>query len=264
MKSIPAVILGSAFNNVMKEEFNLVEEIIETKWGNQIVFSSTLSPERKIYIIHRHGVPHKLLPNQINYRAEIEALKILGCNSLLVTSSVGVINHDLPLFTPLLLSDIIMLDNRLPDGSTCTMFTEPSDDQGHLVLNEGLFSKELSKQITEFSENIVGDKNIVFSYIGGPRTKTSAENSFLHKMGVDVNSMSLSPEIILANEYKISCCGLVVGHKYSGLSKKNTNDKNNLSLTLENSKKNMENLIVNFLRNIKIVKFKNMIYCFNE
>ena len=35
------------------------------------------------------------------------------------------------------------------------------------------------------------------------------------QLGAQVNSMTLAPEIILANEMEISCCAAVVGHKYS-------------------------------------------------
>ena len=52
------------------------------------------------------------------------ALHELGVKSLLVTSSVGVLHRRIPLFTPMLLTDLLMPYNTLPDGSTCTMFTD--------------------------------------------------------------------------------------------------------------------------------------------
>ncbi len=262
MMNSPAVILGCAFKDTLCDTFNLFPEKIKTKWGLQTVYSSKLETDRTVHVIFRHGVPHKLLPHQINYRAMIESLKIIGCNSLLVTSSVGILNNELPLFTPLLLTDLLMLDNRLPDGSACTMFPDPVPEQGHLVINEGLFSKELSCQIAKYSNNIIKDRNIIFSYNGGPRTKTSAENQFLKKMGLDVNSMTLAPEVILANELLITCSGLVVGHKYSGSSSKDTFNEDSLSLTLDNSRESMENIIVKYLKLVTPIENKNMLYQF--
>jgi 5'-methylthioadenosine phosphorylase len=51
--------------------------------------------------------------------------------------------------------------------------------------------------------------------VGGPRTKTPAENRLWARLGAQVNSMTLGPEVVLANELEIPCAGLVVGHKYS-------------------------------------------------
>ena len=136
MKSV-AVIMGSAFQDSMPQALNLERNEIETEWGMQSLFRVRNFPN-PAYIVFRHGLPHQLLPHQINYRAQARALKQMNCGALMVTSSVGVLDPDLPLFKPMLLSDLMMLDNRLPDGSTCTMFVAPAAEQGHLVVTEGL------------------------------------------------------------------------------------------------------------------------------
>ncbi len=64
--------------------------------------------------------------------------------SLVVTSSVGVLDLDVPLHEPLIVQDVIMLENRLPDGSTCTMWQTATSDHGHLILDEGLCSRSLT------------------------------------------------------------------------------------------------------------------------
>lgn len=258
----PAVILGSAFTDKINDVFQLKPQCVKTRWGSQTLYFGKNSNNDNVLVLYRHGLPHKYLPNQINYRAMIDSLKINGCTSLLVTSSVGVINNNLPLFKPLLLTDILMLDNKLPDGTPCTFFTEPSSSQGHLVLNEGLFSKELSSQIKQCSDSIFSKFDIVFSYNGGPRTKTTAENKFLKKMGIDVNSMTLAPEVVLANEAMIPCVGLGIGHKYSGKSSKNPLSHDAVSLTLENSKLAMEDIVIKFLENSVPVEFRNILYKF--
>jgi hypothetical protein len=94
----------------------------------------------------------------------------------------------------------------------------PSPEQGHLVLTEGLFSPSLTEQIDAL---VRADRaapptpRVVFAHSGGPRTKTRAENRMWALLGAQVNSMSLAPEVVLANELRVPCCGLVVGHKYS-------------------------------------------------
>jgi len=270
-RSMPsvAVILGSAFQDSLPATLNLIPKTLETPWGSQELFElpaeKTESGEAA-YLLFRHGVPHRLLPNQINYRAQAMALKQTGCGALLVTSSVGVMDPELPLFQPMLLSDLLMPENRLPDGSACTMFTEPSPDQGHLVLNEGLFSQELNAQLRELGGASVcqAEREIVFAYVGGPRTKTKAENRFLPKLGAQVNSMTLAPEVVLANELEIPCAGLVIGHKYSVPDIKNPGSGQELSQTLESTKTATEELIVRFLKRGQAVTFGNQIFRFDE
>ncbi len=258
-----ATILGSSFSDSLLADSNAEEILIKTPYGDQIVFYLNL-PGRRSYALYRHGIPHRLLPHQINYRAQAYALREIGCGALLIVSSVGVLTDDIPLFTPLLLTDILMPDNRLPDGSTCSVFTEPDSDQGHLVIQEGLFSKELAAQLRAIAGKWLSEftRPVVFGYAGGPRTKTSAENHFFRAIGAHVNSMTLAPEVILANELEIPCVGLVVGHKYSLGESTGVEQNFDISESLEHARQAMENIVTIFLRSATPVCFKNMIHRF--
>ena len=264
MKSV-AVILGSAFQDSMPRALNLQRIEIQTAWGKQELYRAK-NFRNPAYLLFRHGLPHRLLPHQINYRSQAGALAQVDCGALLVTSSVGVMDSALPLFKPMLLTDLMMLENRLPDGSTCTMFPEPSAKQGHLVVTEGLFSEELNQQIRKLAEDLlhVSKQPIVFAYVAGPRTKTAAENKIWHKLGAQVNSMTLAPEVILANELKIPCAGLVVGHKYSAADIKNIGDPKSMSASLESAKATMQTVVLRFLEKGESVSFGNQIYRFNH
>ncbi|MGD8428327.1 MAG: hypothetical protein PVH63_11915 [Balneolaceae bacterium] len=262
MKSI-AAILGSAFGRSIPKALAMQQIHIDTKWGTQALFASTGANGRRIFAIIRHKSPHKLLPNQINYRAQAAALKAVDCGALLINSSVGVLDPGLPLFTPMLLTDQLMPDNRLPDGSTCTMFVEPSKEQGHLVLNEGLFSTELSNQIYERHPKIIHapERELVFVYAGGPRGKTAAENHMWAQLGGHVNSMTVAPEAVLANELEIPVAGLVVGHKYSVPGRDNPPEAD-LQDSLKKARKATEEILISFLKHGDPVKFGNHIYRF--
>jgi purine nucleoside phosphorylase len=146
------------------------------------------------------------------------------------------------------------------------MFTEPSSKQGHLVVTEGLFSKALNQQIHGLAGDLVhaAKQQIVFAYVAGPRTKTPAENKIWHELGAQVNSMTLAPEVILANELKIPCTGLVVGHKYSTPDIKNIADPQSMSDSLESSKDAIQTLVLRFLEDGEPVSFGNRIYRFNH
>jgi len=262
-KSI-AVILGSAFDE-MPDWLSLEEQKYSTPYGEATLFHLPDS-DPAAYVLFRHGVPHTFLPNQIPYQANAWALKEVGCGALVVTSSVGVFKQDFPLFSPLLVNDLVMLDNRLPSGNTCTMFTEPAKDHAHLIITEGLFSAELGKQLGNLAEAcqwpVAGE--VIFGYVGGPRNKTPAENRIWRNFGVDVNSMTLGPEIILANELEIPTAGLVVGHKYSIPGLETENDNLSLDDSFAQSRKAFAKLIISFLENGRAASFNNVLYRYGE
>jgi 5'-methylthioadenosine phosphorylase len=176
---------------------------------------------------------------------------------------VGVLDADVPLDRPLLVGDLLMPDNRLPDGSACTMFDAPSSDHGHLVLNEGMFSDALNDQVQEMAERadapIAGE--VVFAYVQGPRSKTAAENRFWARLGAQVNSMTLAPEVVLANELGIPCTGLVVGHKYS-IPDRDPPEEEALADTLDRSRDAQLRLVRRILEAADPVPFRNTIYRF--
>ncbi|NBC25743.1 MAG: 5'-methylthioadenosine phosphorylase [Bacteroidetes bacterium] len=255
-----AVFLGSAFETSIPEKLNLEQTTVETEWGRQEVYETRNQSERKAYVLVRHGVPHRLLPNQINYRAQSAALKKLGCGALLINSSVGVLDPDLPLYKPMLVTDLMMPENRLPDGSTCTMFPEPSESQGHLLIKEGLFSRELNRQLADRHETIYLDnEGVNFVYAGGPRSKTPAENRMWAQLGGQVNSMTLAPEVVLANELEIPCAALVVGAKYSvpGIE---TPQREGIAESLVQAREATEKILIDFIEHGEPVPFANQIY----
>lgn len=262
-----AAILGSAFADSLPGELDLEPEAIETEWGEQTLYRMR-EVERPAYVLFRHDLPHRLLPNQINYRAQAAALRAVDCGALLVTSSVGVLDADVPLYRPLLVDDLIMLDNRLPDGSACTMFTDPEgfqDEHGHLILDDSLFATALTEQVRDLAAGVrasVAD-DVTFAYVQGPRSKTAAENRAWPRLGAQVNSMTLGPEVVLANELEIPCAGLVVGHKYS-IPDRDPPAEAALSTTLDRARQEQERIVAAFLREGEPVDFPNTIYRFGE
>ncbi len=258
-KSI-AIILGSAFDK-MPDWLPLEAQKFSTPFGESTLYKME-DTDPPAYVLFRHGVPHTYLPNQIPYRANAWALKEVNCGALVVTSSVGILDADIPLFQPLIVKDLVMLENRLPDGSTCTMFTEPSPDHAHLMITEGLFSPALSFQVEELAEECnwpVGGE-VVFMYVGGPRNKTAAENAIMPMYGAQANSMSLGPEVVLANELEIPTAGLVVGHKYSIPGREGENDNLSLEESFERSREAFGKLVVKILEKGQPVEFNNVLY----
>ncbi len=257
------VIVGSAFSLASFSDWSPEAIEIDTRWGPWTIYRLG-NIARPCYLSFRHGIPHRLLPNQIPYRAQMRALSIAGCRSVLSTSSVGVLDDSVPLNTPLIVSDILTLDNRLPDGSACTMFDSPSSAHAHLVLNEGLVSPALVVELERILRNqgIENVRHVVFGYVGGPRTKTGAENRMWKNLGAQVNSMTLAPEIILANELNMSAAGLVAGHKPSRQDARRPQSKGEVTDSLEDSRKAMSDAIRAFIKHGKSAPFGNQLYRF--
>ena len=256
-----AAIVGSAFRS--PDELGLDWECVEidTPCGPYELFR-VLGGELSSYLVFRHGCPHRWLPNQIPYRAQAFALRAVGVRSLLVTSSVGVLDPELPLFQPLLVTDLLTLDNRLPDGSAMSVWDKPQPDHGHLVLEEGLFNDALGQDLLKLSGR-AGMPSVVFGYVGGPRTKTAAENRMWALLGAQVNSMTLAPEVVLANELQIATAAVVIGHKYS-LEEGISPDLAGIKESLEASRNATRDLVKAFLLRGHRVDFENAIYRFNQ
>lgn len=262
---VVGLIVGSAFS-IDAFEANRPEPIeVNTPWGSWTLYRLS-DFGRPCYLSFRHEYPHRLLPNQIPYRAQIEAFNLAGCRTLLCTSSVGVLDESLPLDTPLVVSDIVTLDNRLPDGSSCTMFDTPSALQGHLVIGDGLLSTGLSKQLREMvlAAGYGHSKPVIFGYVGGPRTKSAAENLMWRHLGAQVNSMTLAPEIILANERQITCAALVSGHKPSRPGTEDSLSEREISDSLVRSQGAMLDIAKMFLQSSRHVDFGNHLYRFKR
>ena len=171
----------------------------------------------------------------------------------------------LPLYKPMLVTDLMMPENRLPDGSTCTMFNEPSAGQGHLLIKDGLFSSELNRRLLREHKNDIykADDGVVFVYAGGPRGKTPAENRMWAQLGGQVNSMTLAPEVVLANELEIPVAALVVGHKYSVPDVENPKEEE-ITDTLANARSATEKILKSFLLKGEPAEFQNQIYRFTD
>jgi len=259
------LILGSAFEGSFAEELKLTPHEIHTEHGTVTLHQTNLRSDRHAYVLFRHGLPHRLLPNQINYRAQALALKSVNCGALLINSSVGVMDAGLPLYKPMLVTDLMMPENRLPDGSTCTMFSEPTVNQGHLLIKDGLFSSELNYRLIEQHGNDIHKVNdgVVFVYAGGPRGKTPAENRVWAQLGGQVNSMTLAPEVVLANELEIPVAALVVGHKYSVPDVENPKEEE-IADTLTNARSATEKILKSFLLEGEPAEFQNQIYRFRD
>src|SRR5215211_5417662 len=95
MNDVPAIgIIGGSGLYQMEELRDTAEHQIDTPFGppSDVVVCGKLSG-RQIYFLPRHGRGHRILPHEINYRANIHGMKQLGVEHIVSISAVRSEEH---------------------------------------------------------------------------------------------------------------------------------------------------------------------------
>jgi 5'-methylthioadenosine phosphorylase len=159
----------------------------------------------QVAFLARHGIGHHISPTEVNYRANIYALKSLGVGRIVSISACGSLRED---YAP---GDIV-----IPDGLfDFTRSRERSFFQEGLVAHISAadpFCPDLSKQLlaatksTGVTTHWGGD----MITIEGPRFSTRTESNIYRSWGMSLIGMTTSPEAFLAHEAEM--CYAVMAH----------------------------------------------------
>ena len=196
---IPIGIIGGSGLYDMAELADREERRIETPFGEPSApyVTGTLRG-RRVAFLARHGIGHRLLPSELNFRANIYGFKTLGVEYLLSASAVGSLRQE---FKPL---DLVIPDQFLDRtrGRVSTFFG------GGLVAHVGFahpFCRHLSA-IAYDSARAVGatvHKGGTYVCMEGPQFSTLAESNMYRSGGMDVIGMTNLQEAKLAREAEI-------------------------------------------------------------
>ena len=162
-----------------------------------------------VAILARHGKKHQIVPTNVNNRANIWALKELGCTHIIATTAVGSLKEEIApghiVFPDQFIDWTRHRDTTFHDKHEVvhTSMAEPFDKKLRTLLNET--AKEL--QIPYH------DKGTVIT-IEGPRFSTKAESFLFRNMGADIINMSTVPECALANEIKLPYAAIAMSTDY--------------------------------------------------
>ena len=165
-----------------------------------------------VVLIARHGRDHTITPTQVNYRANIQALKDQGCTHILATTACGSLREEIGR------GDFVILDQfidftRLRKVSFFDEF--PPGDAKHTAMAYP-YSEELRTIFIETAKELnlrYHGKGTVVT-IEGPRFSTRAESEMFRLWGADVINMSIAPETILANEAGIPYAAVAISTDY--------------------------------------------------
>src|ERR687894_158945 len=91
------------------------------------------------YVLHvsRHRQGHALLSSSVTHQANISALREEGAEAILAVTVCGAADPSVDLGSLIVFDDLFFPSNRLPDGSICTLHTEPgARGRGHWIFEE--------------------------------------------------------------------------------------------------------------------------------
>src|SRR5437867_6196704 len=172
---------------------------IETPFGNpsDVFVIGTLEGKRVAFLA-RHGRGHRILPSELNFRANIYAMKALGVERILSASAVGSLKEELA-----------PLDIVLP-----TQFLDRTRGRISTFFGEGLvahvsFADPVCPELIECvhrAAHTVGlgaKKGGTYVCMEGPAFSTKAESHLYRKWGMDLIGMTNLQEAKLAREAEI-------------------------------------------------------------
>ena len=193
-----AIIGGSGLYDV--EEFK-DRELLETNtpWGKPSdKILKTKYNGKEVYFLPRHGRGHFISPSNINFRANIDALKQLGVTDIVSVSAVGSLKEDLPPGKFVLVDQFI--DRTFARKKT--FFDE--DIVAHVSMAHPT-SKALMNACEESikKENIPYQRGGTYVVMEGPQFSTLAESNLYRSWKADVIGMTNMPEAKLAREAEI-------------------------------------------------------------
>jgi 5'-methylthioadenosine phosphorylase len=160
---------------------------------------------KTIAFLARHGIGHFISPSEINYRANIYALKSIGVHQVLSISACGSLRED---YEP----GEIVIPNQLFDHTKNrkrTFFGEGL--VAHISIADP-FCPDLSELVADSVELAGGSvhRGGAFITIEGPRFSTRVESNVYRSWGISIIGMTTSPEAFLAREAEM--CYTVMAH----------------------------------------------------
>jgi 5'-methylthioadenosine phosphorylase len=203
------IIGGSGLYN-MAGLTDVTEERVETPFGDpsEVFVLGTLEG-RKVAFLARHGKGHRILPSELNFKANIYAMKSLGVTSILSVSAVGSLKEE---HKP---TDFVIPDqfiDRTFDRSA-TFFGDGV--VGHVAFGDpicAVVSDVFAKACAEVG--VVGKVGGTYICMEGPQFSTKAESRLYRSWGADVIGMTNLQEAKLAREAEISYATLAMVTDY--------------------------------------------------
>lgn len=195
METILGVIGGSGLYDI--EGLSKVESVeVNSPWGKT---SAPLVVGElngvKVVFLARHGKGHHIAPNDINYRANIDALKRVGVTDIISVSSCGSLREDMP-------PGMFVLVDQFIDHTS----TRPRSFFGTGLVAHVSMANPTCNRLADQLEQVMRAEHMqmhnggTYITIEGPHFSTYAESIMYRSWGCDLIGMTNMPEAKLARE----------------------------------------------------------------
>jgi 5'-methylthioinosine phosphorylase len=164
---------------------------------------------REVLFLARHGHPHRIPPHQVNYRANLWALKAAGAQAIVAVNAVGGIHEAMG-------TGHFCVPHQAIDYTSGRAHTFYEGELEHVTHVD--FSHPYDAKLREMlcaalaSEGCAYSTHGIYGCTQGPRLETVAEIARMERDGCDIVGMTGMPEAVLARELALpyACLALVV------------------------------------------------------
>jgi len=190
-----AIIGGTGLESLLRD----AEEIrIGTPYGLPPPVSVGEVEGVHVAFLPRHGVQHSVPPHEVNYRANVYALYMMGAKRIITTNAVGAINSS---FKP---GDLVVPHDLIDFTKSRKSTFYDSAPVTHIDVTQ-IYCPETRLILIEAMKksDLHGHDHAVLACMEGPRLETPAEIEMLRRLGCDIVGMTGAPEAVLARELEI-------------------------------------------------------------
>jgi 5'-methylthioadenosine phosphorylase len=199
---IPAIgVIGGSGLYQMESVEDPTEHRVETPFGppSDVIFGGRLG-DRQVYFLPRHARGHRILPHELNHRANIYALRSLNVRWIISVTAVGSLQEK---YAP---RDILLPSQFYDRTSLRANHTFFGDGiAAHITFAEPI-STELRTLLFDSATRLDLKVHNGGTYVNmdGPAFSTRAESELNRRHGFDVIGMTNLPEAKLAREAEIA------------------------------------------------------------
>jgi len=162
-----------------------------------------------VAILARHGKKHQIMPSNVNYRANIWALKELGCTHIIATTAVGSLREDI---AP---AHLVFPDQFIDRTTKRAQTFYDINKVCHIPMGEPFCPKlRVLLSQTADAQKIIAHRNATVITIEGPRFSTKAESHMFRSWGAHIINMSTVPEVVLAREMALCYASIAMSTDY--------------------------------------------------
>lgn len=236
------------------DSLELIEEIeVDTPFGKPSSKIMKFNKEGKeFFFLARHGIGHVFLPSEVNYRANIYALKSLGVEVIISVSAVG----------------------SLKEEHAPTMFVLPDQFidwtkgfRARSFFGEGMVghvsnAHPVNNKLQDLIESSLKDTNIKYSRGGtyicieGPQFSTRSESLLYKDMNCDVIGMTNVPEGFLAKEAGMIYATIAMVTDYDCWKVGDHCTTDEIMKVMKTNNTNAQELIVKIIKSFEPINFE--------